>query len=111
MQGFVTEGMRNLSVGNKTHGLCVTQNCRFVISSFQAPGIIKCCPTLCHLVVSNPHSQSEGKPTATWRSVTLTGESFSAMKLNTIFYSPGCTGTTRQPFAEPRNTSPTLAMC
>ena len=67
------------------------------MSNLHSPGIVICCPISRHLVESNPHSQPLGKPTAISRSFTLTGESFSAMKLKTIFDSPVCTGITIHP--------------
>ena len=76
------------------------ENWRLVIWSLH-PGTVKCSPTSCHLVESRPTSQFLGNPTAISRSVTFTGESFSAMKLNILFVSPDATGITTHPFAMP----------
>ena len=100
MEKFVMGGNVRLSPGNKGQGLSAAQNWRFVISSLH-PGIIKCSLTLCHLVESNSTFQSLRKPTMTSRSVTFIGESFSAIKLKTLFDSSVCVGITTHPFAMP----------
>ena len=100
MEKLVIGGKVTLSFGNKGQGLCAAKNWRLVIWSFH-PGTIKCSPTWCHLVESKPSSQSLGNPTATSRSVTFTGESFSAIKRNILFDSSDCTGITTHPFAMP----------
>ena len=100
MEKLVIGGKVTLSLGNKGQGLCAAQNWRLVIWSLH-PGTVKCSPTSCHLVESRPSSQFLGNPTAISRSVTFTGESFSAMKLNILFDSPDATGITTHPFAIP----------
>src|SRR5665213_868448 len=76
---LVMSGKLKESYGNKTHGLCAATNCIFVISNFHAPGIINDSSISRHFE-SKLHFHSLGNPRATSRSVTLTGESFSAIK-------------------------------
>jgi len=108
------DGKFKLSCGNKTHGLCAATYCIFVALNFH-PGIVKNHSDLCHLG-SKPHSHSLGNPTPASRSVTLITESFSAMKLKTLFDSPDCTGITRHPLTkflttiEPLGRSPTFTI-
>src|ERR1039457_4305636 len=83
VQGLVMAGNVKVSDGNKAHGLCATKNCTFVVSIFH-PGIAKATSALCHFAGSTPHLQYLGNPTDNARSVTLTGESFSTIKLKVL---------------------------
>ncbi len=95
-QGFVMGGKRIISPGRKTQGTCIAHTSILVGSMVNNSGTCKDHSILCHLE-SAKHAQSFGNAIAIWRSFTLTGESFSAMNLNTIFDCPGCSGIMRHP--------------
>lgn len=99
-QKFVMGGKVMLSPGNNGAGLWATQNCNSV-SSRLYPGPLKCSPSGCHFSEFSPSFHSFKNPTITSRSLTLTGELFSIMKLNTLFDSPGWSGMTMQAFGTP----------
>ena len=97
---FVME-MPILSYGRTTHALCLPQACKLVISRRLAnSGMIIDGSMFCHCGLID-HVELLGTAIAACKSVNAAGESFSAVKLNTIFDAPGWIGITMHPTAFP----------
>ena len=97
---FVIGGKFTQSPGYKIYGHAAILPCRFVnVSSLPPANNLK--DAVCHLSESSPNFQSLGNPTVISKLATGNGESFFAIKVKTVFDSPGRIGTIIKPTGRP----------